>query len=382
MIPYGRQSISDADIEAVVSVLRSDFLTQGPQVPAFETAFSERVDAPFAVASNSATSALHLAYLALGVGPGDVVWTSPITFVATANAALYCGADVDFVDIDPRTYNLSSDALAQKLAEAERSGRLPKVVTPVHFAGQPCDMKAIAQLSQQYGFSVVEDASHAVGASYRDERVGHCGYSDITVFSFHPVKILTTAEGGLATTQQATLAERMALLRSHGVTRDPDQLDHPDEGGWYYEQQSLGFNYRMTDLQAALGVAQLQRLDRFIDARRKLAARYDDRLAELPLVLPWQHQDGRSSYHLYPVCLPKEIDRLHAYEQLRAAGIGVNVHYIPVPNQPYYQRSGFCPDDYPEAQRYYASALSLPLYADLSEADQDSVIDALTRILG
>lgn len=376
MIPYGRQSIDEADIEAVVAVLRSDFLTQGPVVPEFERAFATRVQAEYAVASNSATSTLHLAYMVLGVGPGDCVWTSPNTFVATANAALYCGADVDFVDIDARTYNLSADALAEKLIIAEREGRLPKVVTPVHFAGQSCEMAAIAKLAERYGFAVVEDASHAVGAEYLSHPVGRGEFSDITVFSFHPVKILTTAEGGLATTRNAELAERMELLRSHGVSRDPTKLEFSGQGGWYYEQQSLGFNYRMTELQAALGLSQLNRLDTFLSSRRHLAARYDEHLADLPLTRPWQDPQGLSSYHLYPIQIE---NRTTVYDQLRSAGIGVNVHYIPVHTQPFYRRLGFGMGDYPQAERYYQRALSLPLYADLSEPDQDVVIAALAQ---
>lgn len=378
MIPYGRQSIDEADIEAVVAVLRSEFLTQGPVVPEFERAFAARVQAEYAVASNSATSALHLAYLALDVRPGDRVWTSPNTFVATANAALYCGAEVDFVDIDARTYNLSADALAEKLALAERTGRLPKVVTAVHFAGQSCDMVALAALAQRYGFALVEDASHAVGADYLQQPVGRCEYSDIAIFSFHPVKILTTAEGGLATTQNPDLAERMAQLRSHGVTRDIEQLELSGQGGWYYEQQSLGFNYRMTELQAALGLSQLKRLDDFLAARRRLAARYNELLAEWPLTRPWQDSHGVSSFHLYPI----QVDhRIAVYDHLRAAGIGVNVHYIPVHTQPYYRQLGFKPGDYPQAEQYYQRALSLPLYADLSESDQGVVVAQLQRAL-
>lgn len=381
MIPYGRQSIDESDIAAVVAVLQSDFLTQGPVLPAFEQAFAQRVKVPYAVASNSATSALHLAYLALGVGPGDTVWTSPNTFVATANAALYCGAEVDFVDIDPHSYNLSADALAQKLAQAEQQGRLPKVVTPVHFAGQPCDMAAIGELSRRYGFAVVEDASHAVGADYQNTPVGCCQYSDITVFSFHPVKIMTTAEGGLATTKQAELAQRMMQLRSHGIVREPEHLLSPSPGGWYYEQQSLGFNYRMTELQAALGLSQLTRLDDFLAQRRRLAARYDVELEGLPLVRPWQSPEGRSSYHLYPVQLPDSIDRAEVFAQLRAAGIGVQIHYIPVHTQPFYRQRGFKPGDFPVAEHYYQGAISLPLYADLTPQDQDSVVLQLKQLL-
>lgn len=384
MIPYGRQDITQADIDAVVEVLKSDFLTQGPVVPRFEQAVATYTGAEYAVAVNSATSALHLACLALGLGPGDVLWTSPITFVASANCARYCGADVDFVDIDPRTYNLCPQALEQKLIEAERRGRLPKIVVPVHLAGQPCDMAAIHALAQRYGFRIVEDASHAIGARYRGEPVGNCRYSDITVFSFHPVKIITTAEGGMALTNDAALAERMALLRSHGITREPGKMTHEPDGPWYYQQIDLGFNYRMTELQAALGLSQLERLDVYVAQRARLAQQYDELLAGLPVVTPWQHPDGASAWHLYVVRLQLDglpLNHRQVFEALREQGIGVNLHYIPVHTQPYYRRLGFGPGDFPIAEAYYAEAISLPLYPTLPESDQMRVVSALRRVL-
>lgn len=379
-IPYGRQDISETDIQAVINVLKSDFLTQGPAVPAFETAVSEYCGVRHAFAVNSATSALHIACLALGVGPGDLVWTSPITFVASANCALYCGAKVDFVDIDPRTYNLSVAALEEKLQAAERDGKLPKVVIPVHLCGQSCEMAAIHALSEKYGFKIIEDASHAIGGKYRNQPIGNCRYSDITVFSFHPVKIITTAEGGMALTNDAELADKLALLRSHGITRDPAQMTHQADGPWYYQQIALGYNYRMTDIQAALGLSQLSRLDEFVANRQRLAARYDSLLSALPVEIPWQHPDNYSALHLYPIRIPEGVSsysRLSVFEGLRAAGIGVNVHYIPVHLQPYYRQLGFQPGDFPEAERYYRAAISLPLYATLIEANQDRVVAAL-----
>lgn len=380
VIPYGRQDISEADIQAVIDVLKSDFLTQGPAVPAFETAVSEYCGVRHAFAVNSATSALHIACLALGVGPGDVVWTSPITFVASANCALYCGAKVDFVDIDPRTYNLSVEALAEKLQMAERNGTLPKVVIPVHLCGQSCEMAAIHALGEKYGFKIIEDASHAIGGKYRNQPIGNCRYADITVFSFHPVKIITTAEGGMALTNDAGLADKLALLRSHGITRDPAQMTHQADGPWYYQQIALGYNYRMTDIQAALGLSQLSRLDEFVANRQRLAARYDSLLSALPVEIPWQHPDNYSALHLYPIRIAEGVSaysRLSVFEGLRAAGIGVNVHYIPVHLQPYYRQLGFQPGDFPEAEGYYRAAISLPLYATLTEANQDSVVAAL-----
>lgn len=384
MIPYGRQSIDQADIDAVTEVLRSDFLTQGPAVPNFERIVAERCGAGHAIAVNSATSALHIACLALGVGPGDLVWTSPITFVASANCALYCGAEVDFVDIDPRTYNLAPDCLEEKLVAAERVGRLPKVVIPVHLAGQSCDMAAIHSLSERYGFRIIEDASHAVGADYLGRPVGDCRYSDITIFSFHPVKIVTTAEGGIALTNSAELAEAMALYRSHGITRDPAQMEREPDGGWYYEQIALGFNYRMTDMQAALGSSQMTRLDAFIARRRALAARYDAAFVDLDIIRPWQDPATDSSWHLYVVRLDQRrnaIGHRAAYDQLRSDGIGVNLHYMPVYLQPYYRRLGFAPGHCPEAERYYAEAISIPLYAGLSDQDQDKVVAAVRGVV-
>ena len=380
MIPYGRQDISETDIQAVVDVLRSDFLTQGPAVPAFEKSITDYCGAKHAVAVNSATSALHIACLALGVGKGDVVWTSPITFVASANCALYCGADVDFVDIDPRTYNLSTERLAEKLALAKTSGRLPKVVIPVHLCGQPCDMAGIHALSQRYGFKIIEDASHAIGGKYKGEPIGNCRYSDITVFSFHPVKIITTGEGGMALTNDAQLVKRMQLLRSHGITRDTADMTHAPDGPWYYQQIELGFNYRMTDLQAALGLSQMQRLGEFVTRRHVIAKRYEQLLSALPVITPWQHPDGYSGLHLYVIRLKlAEIGKTHrqVFEALRAAGIGVNLHYIPVHRQPYYEGLGFKAGYCPEAEQYYAEAISLPMYPNLTEAQQDKVIESL-----
>lgn len=379
MIPYGRQDITEADIDAVGAVLRSDFLTQGPVVPRFEAAVAQHCGVPHAIAVNSATSALHIACLALGLGPGDILWTSPITFVASANCALYCGAGVDFVDIDPATYNLCPRALEAKLIEAKAAGRLPKVVVPVHLAGQAPDMAAIHELALRFGFRVIEDASHAIGARYRGGPVGDCRYSDITVFSFHPVKIITTGEGGMALTRDAALAARMDLLRSHGITRDPALMSHAPDGPWYYQQVALGYNYRMTDIQAALGLSQMARLGAYVERRRLLARRYDALLGGLPLRVPFQHGDGESAWHLYLVRLDPALDHRATFEALRADGIGVNLHYIPVHTQPYYAAMGFAPGDFPEAERYYAEAISLPLYPGLTEAMQDTVIAALRR---
>lgn len=381
MIPYGRQDITPEDIEAVVETLRSDFLTQGPAVPRFERTVADHVGAAHGVAANSATSALHIACLALGLGPGDWLWTSPVTFVASANCALYCGARVDFVDIDPATCNMSVAALEQKLETAQRENRLPKIVVPVHLCGQSCDMAGIADLSRRYGFSIIEDASHAVGGSYRNGKVGDGRYADVTVFSFHPVKIVTTAEGGMAMTNDPALAAQMGLLRSHGVTREPALMQRDPDGPWAYDQIELGYNYRMTDLQAALGVSQMGRIDAYVDRRRALAARYDALLAGLPLATIAQLPDAVSAFHLYPVRVDAGIRR-QVFEDLRAAGIGVNVHYIPVHLQPWYRAMGFGPGDFPEAERYYAEAISLPLYPTMTEAQQDEVVAALRKALG
>lgn len=384
MIPYGRQDINQADIDAVVEVLRSDFLTQGPMVPRFEQVVSQRMGARHAVAVNSATSALHIACLALDLGPGDWLWTSPITFVASANCGLYCGAKVDFVDIDPRTYNLCPQALERKLQKAEREGRLPKIVIPVHLCGEPCDMAAIHALAQRYGFRIIEDASHAIGGRYKGEMVGNGRYSDITIFSFHPVKIITTAEGGMALTNDDALAERMALLRSHGITRDPEKMTHVADGPWYYQQIELGFNYRMTELQAALGLSQMARLDDYLARRHALSRRYDELLADQPLTLPWSHPDSHTALHLYVIRLQLgNIGKTHrqVFEALRTQGIGVNLHYIPVHTQPYYQKMGYKAGDFPEAERYYSEAISLPMYPAMSENQQDMVVDSVRKAL-
>ncbi|MXR29636.1 MULTISPECIES: UDP-4-amino-4,6-dideoxy-N-acetyl-beta-L-altrosamine transaminase [unclassified Pseudomonas] len=384
MIPYGRQDITQADIDAVVGVLQSDFLTQGPMVPRFEQQVARHVGASHALAVNSATSALHIACLALGLGPGDRLWTSPVTFVASANCGLYCGAQVDFVDIDPRTYNLCPQALERKLEQAEREGTLPKVVVPVHLCGQPCDMQAIHALAGRYGFKIIEDASHAIGGKYQGAFIGNSKYSDITVFSFHPVKIITTAEGGMAMTNNAELANKMALLRSHGITRDPQQMTHEADGPWYYQQIDLGFNYRMTELQAALGLSQMERLDQYIARRHELAARYNDLLATLPVSTPWQHVDSYSGLHLYVIRLQLEkITRTHrqVFESLREQGIGVNLHYIPVHTQPYYVRMGFKPEDYPVAQDYYREAISIPMFQTMTNEQQDQVVTAISKAL-
>ena len=383
-IPYGHQDITQADIDAVVVVLQSDYLTQGPMVPKFEEAVAQHCGATHALAVNSATSALHIACLALGLGPGDWLWTTPITFVASANCGLYCGAQVDFVDIDPRTYNLCPQALARKLEQAEREGKLPKVLVPVHLCGQPCDMQAIHALAQKYGFKIIEDASHAIGGQYQGEPIGNCHYSDITVFSFHPVKIITTAEGGMCLTNNAELANKMALFRSHGITRDPAQMTHPADGPWYYQQIELGYNYRMTELQAALGVSQMARLDAYVTRRHQLARRYDELLAKLPLITPWQHPESYSGLHLYPIRLQLakiQKSHMHVFESLRAQGIGVNLHYIPVHTQPYYERMGFKPEDFPQALAYYREAISLPMYQTLTNEQQDYVIAVLAEVL-
>lgn len=384
-IPYGRQNITEEDIDAVVNVLKSDYLTQGPKVPEFEQAIKNHCVVRHALAMNSATSALHVACLALGVGKGDVVWTTPITFVASANCALYCGATVDFLDIDPQTYNLSVELLEQKLKVAKEQNNLPKVVIPVHLCGQPCDMEAIHELSKEYGFLIIEDASHAIGGSYQNKPIGNCQYSDITIFSFHPVKIITTAEGGVATTNSDELAQKMDLLRSHGITRDTDLMTHEPDGPWYYQQIDLGFNYRMTEMQAALGVSQIQRLQSITESRHEIAQRYNVQLANLPVTVPFQIQESYSGLHLYVIRLKLdeiELTHLEVFNSLRAANIGVNLHYIPVHLQPYYQNNfGFKVGDFPQAEQYYKEAISLPLYPDLSVEDQDRVVHTLKDIL-
>lgn len=385
MIRYGQQDITQDDIDAVIRVLRSPNLTQGPTIPAFEEAVLAQVDVQHAVAVNSATSALHIACLALGLGPGERLWTTPNTFVASANCALYCGAEVDFVDIDPRTSNLCPQALEEKLVDAERAGHLPKIVVPVHLSGQPCDMAAIHALGRKYGFRIIEDASHAIGGRYKDEPIGNCRYSDITVFSFHPVKIITTAEGGMALTNDDELATRLGLLRSHGITRDPILMTQGMDGPWYYQQVALGFNYRMTDMQAALGLSQITRLTDYVSRRHEIADRYDRLLSDLPLTLPWQHPDSYSAWHLYVIRLQLDrikATRLQVFEAFRARDILVNLHYIPVHTQPHYQKMGFRPGDYPQAEQYYREAISIPMHPTLTDAEQDFVIEVLREAVG
>lgn len=381
MIPYGRQDINQTDIDAVVAVLCSEFLTQGPVIPAFEQAVAEYCGAQHAVAVNSATSALHIACLALGVGKGDIVWTTPITFVASANCALYCGATVDFVDIDPRTYNLCPEALACKLDQSEREGNLPKVVIPVHLAGQPCEMDKIHALSKRYGFKVIEDASHAIGGGYKGEAIGNGRYSDITIFSFHPVKIITSGEGGMAVTNDGSVARRLRLLRSHGITSTPEEMHYrPSQEIWNYQQIALGFNYRMTDIQAALGLSQMQRLDEFVSKRHILARRYNQHLADLPVTTPWQHPDSYSGFHLYLLRLnAHEIHKTQrqVFDALRSAGILVNLHYIPVYRQPYYEQLGFAAGYCPSAEHFFSEVITIPLYPALTAAEQDRVITAI-----
>jgi UDP-4-amino-4,6-dideoxy-N-acetyl-beta-L-altrosamine transaminase len=383
IIPYGKQSISEADIQAVVDVLRSDFLTQGPVVPAFEQAVANYCQARHGVAASNATAALHIACLALDLGPGDLLWTSPITFVASANCGLYCGAQVDFVDIDPHTFNMSPVALEKKLIAAKLQGKLPKVVVPVHMCGQPCDMAAIHALSLKYGFRIIEDASHAIGATYKGEPVGNCRYSDITVFSFHPVKIITTAEGGMALTNDAKLAKKMTLLRSHGISSTAeDMIQRPADEIWNYQQIDLGFNYRMTELQAALGLSQLQKLDQFVATRQTIASYYDHALSGVDIQTPWQHPDALSSFHLYPiqVTATSGIDQQSLYQALTHAGVLVNLHYIPVYRQPYYARLGFKPGYCPHAEDYFKSSISIPVYASMTETQQQRVVELIQSL--
>lgn len=386
MIPYGRQEVTQADIDAVVEVLKSDFLTQGPAVPRFETLLAARVGAPHAVAANSATSALHLACMALDLAPGDLLWTVPNTFVASANCGRYCGADIDFVDIDPVSWNISISALHEKLLRARLHNRLPKVLVAVHFGGQPTEQEEIWRLAQEFGFRVIEDAAHAIGATHNSEPVGSCRWSDITVFSFHPVKIITSAEGGMATTRDPMLAERMGLLRSHGITRDTSKFRTFEDAppAWAYEQQKLGYNYRMTDMQAALGVSQLARLDEYVLARNARAQRYDKLLAALPLTLPTVLPGNLSAFHLYVVRLQAaqgRPSRRHLFDQMREQGIGVNLHYMPVHLQPYYRDLGFGPGEYPESERYAEEAITLPLFAVMSDTQQDAVVSALEKVM-
>lgn len=379
MIPYGKHDISDQDINAVVNILKSNFLTQGPVVPQFESKVSAYCGAEFAVAVNSATSALHIACLALGVQKGDWVWTTPITFVASANCAVYCGAKVDFVDIDAQTYTMSVEQLENKLKLAKFNNCLPKVVIPVHLCGQSCDMAAIFNLSKEYGFKIIEDASHAIGGKYKENPVGSCEYSDITVFSFHPVKIITSAEGGMAVTNNQSYYAHMQRLRSHGITRDSNEMSHPPDGPWYYQQIELGFNYRLTDIQAALGLSQMSRLDEFVIRRQQIAKRYNELLKDLDVVLPFQADFNYSSFHLYVIRVKNtnKINRKELFERLRVNGIMVNVHYIPVYHHPFYKAFGYSKEDFPEAEKYYAEAISIPIYYGLKDDQMDFIIEKI-----
>lgn len=381
MIPYGKQDISQSDIDAVIEVLKSDFITQGPKIPAFEKSLMDYTGAKHALAVNSATSALHIACLALDVGKGDIVWTSPVTFVASANCALYCGAEVDFVDIDAKTYNISVEALEEKLIVAKKQNKLPKVVIPVHLSGQSCDMETIKNLSVEYGFKIIEDASHAIGGKYKEKAIGDCTYSDITVFSFHPVKIITTAEGGMALTNDHGLAERMDLFRSHGVTRKEHLLTEKSHGPWYYQQIELGYNYRMTDIQAALGISQMKRLDHFVAIRNELATRYDQLLTNSSLTLPKILPECLSARHLYIIKIENPDQHKFIFEEMRKKGIGVNLHYIPVHLNPYYQDLGFNKGDFYNAEEYYSRAMSIPLYTKLTHEQQDLVVNTLKTLI-
>ena len=384
MLPYGRQDINQADINSVISALQSDFLTQGPQVPLFEETVAKYCGSEYGVAVNSATSALHIACLSLDLGEGDWLWTSPNSFVASANCGLYCDAKIDFVDIDPKTYNLSAKELERKLILAKQENKLPKVVMPVHFAGQSCNMKKIHSLGQEYGFKIIEDASHAIGGKYLEKPIGGCQYSDITVFSFHPVKIITTAEGGLATTNSKELAEKMRLFRSHGITRDKSLMTRDPDGAWYYQQVGLGFNYRMTELQAALGISQMQRLDEFVAKRHILQERYDLLLSGLPIIGPYQDKDSYSALHLYPIQIDLNKvrkNREQIFNVLRENGIGVNVHYTPIHTQPYYLQFGFSEGDFPNSESYYSRAISIPLFHAMSIEQQDKIVAMLRKVL-
>jgi len=384
IIPYGHQTIDDEDIKAVVDVLRSEWLTQGPAIARFEQAVADYCGARYAVAVSNGTAALHLACLAAGINAGDRLWTSPNTFVASANCALYCGAQPDFVDIDPLYYNMDAQKLGDKLALADKTGALPKAVVPVHFAGNSCDMERISRLCRQYGITIIEDACHAIGGSYRNRKIGSCHYADMTVFSFHPVKIITTGEGGMVVTNREDLYQKLLRFRSHGITREDRFMDGASEGAWYYQQVDLGFNYRITDMQAALGESQLKRIDTFVLRRRELAGRYTEAFSGLPFLVPQEHADAYSAYHLYVIRL--QLNRIsrtrrEVFDELRENGIGVNVHYIPVHTQPYYRTLGFAVGDFPEAERYYAETITLPLYPELTKDEQNFIIEKVHKAL-
>jgi len=384
VIPYGKQDIRQEDIDAVVEVLKSDFITQGPQIPKFEKAIAEKVLAKHAIAVNSATSALHIACLALDLNQGDYLWTTPLTFVASANCGRYCGAIVDFVDIDPRTFNICPSELSKKLLKAKQNKCLPKILIVTHLCGQPCNMERINSIAKEYSIRIIEDASHAIGGRYKDDYIGNCKYSDITVFSFHPVKIITTAEGGIAMTNSDLLASKMNLYRSHGITRDPELMSKDMDGPWYYQQIALGFNYRITDLQAALSYSQLSRLDEYVEKRHLLADRYDNLLKELPIRTPWRHEDSYSAFHLYVIRIDLNNtihSRKEIFEELRGMDVGVDLHYIPVHLHPYYAEMGFQYGDFPEAESYYSDAISIPIYPTLTEEDQNHVIKSIKKAL-
>ena len=386
MIPYGRQNISEEDVKAVSDVLKSDFLTQGKAVPEFENKVSEYCNVNFAFAVNSATSALHISCLALDVGPDDIVWTSAVSFVASANCALYCGASIDFVDIDANTYNMCVKSLSAKLEQASKLGKLPKVVIPVHLTGQPCEMEEIYELSKKYKFKIIEDASHAIGARYKNTKIGDCKYSDIAVFSFHPVKIITTGEGGMVTTNDKKIAEKLSLYRTHGITRDESAMQNIPDGPWYYEQIKLGFNYRMTDIQAALGVSQMNRLDSFLQKRHEIFDRYNEYFQDLPVIkTPWQNKDSYSSLHLYVIRVDNSKSKMNhnaLFNYLRDNNIGVNIHYIPIYRQPFYSKLGFNFSDFPESEKYYSEAISIPIYPDLEEKSQEFIYKLIKSQVG